>query len=81
LHGQLAPDDALPLLARAAPALATLPPGAVKSATFADFHWTLDLARADAAVLAELDSRLRQSDVPALTAATPASTRIRLGAP
>ena len=42
-QGLPAPDDALPLLARAAPALAGLPPGALKSAVYADGHWTLDL--------------------------------------
>lgn len=79
-HGLPAPDDALPLLARAASALAALPHGAVRSATFADGHWTLDLVRADSAMLAELDGRLRQAGVPALTAVAGASARIRLGA-
>ena len=58
----------LPLLARATPALAVLPAGAVKSATYADGHWTLDLARPDAATIADLDARLRAAGVPALVA-------------
>ncbi|HYR00142.1 MAG TPA: type II secretion system protein GspL [Casimicrobiaceae bacterium] len=79
-HGLAAPDDALPLLARAAPALRALPAGSVKTATYADGHWTLDLARADAAAVEELDARLRQSGVPALLATTAAGVRVRLGA-
>ena len=82
-HGQGLPawDDALPLLARAAPALAALPPGAVKSATYADRHWTLDLARTDPAVIGDLDVRMRGAGVPALVATSAAGTRLRFGAP
>ena len=79
-HRMLAPDDALPLLARAAPALRTLPAGVVKSASYADGHWTLDLARADATAMAELDTRLKEAGVPALFAASAAGARVRLGA-
>jgi general secretion pathway protein L len=78
-RGMLAPDDALPLLARAAPALATLPAGAVKSATYADGHWTLDLALADASVVANIDARMRAAGVPVLTAPSPSGTRMRFG--
>src|SRR5258705_6293864 len=80
-RGMLAPDDALPLLARAAPALATLPAGAVKSATYADGHWTLDLALADASVVANIDARMRAAGVPVLTAPSPNGTRMRFGGP
>jgi type II secretion system protein L len=80
-RGMLAPDDALPLLARAAPALATLPAGTVKSATYADGHWTLDLALADAPALANIDARMRAAGVPALTAPSPNGTRMRFGGP
>jgi hypothetical protein len=79
-HGLAAPDDALPLLARAAPALRALPPGAVKMATYADAHWTLDLALSNADAVAALDAQLRQDGVPALVATTAAGVRIRLGA-
>ena len=79
-QGMPAPDDALPLLARAAPALRALPPGGVKSATYADGHWTLDVPRTDAAAMAELDARLKDTGVPALFAASAAGTRIRMGA-
>ena len=79
-HGLVAPDDALPLLARAAPALRVLPVGTVKTATYTDGHWTLDLARADPNAVGEFDARLRQAGVPALIASTPAGVRVRLGA-
>ena len=79
-QGMSAPDDALPLLARAAPALRALGPAGVKSAAYADRHWTIDVARADAAALAELDARLKEAGIPALIAASPGGTRIRLGA-
>ena len=80
-QGLPAPDDALPLLAHAAPALAALPAGAVRSATYADGHWTLDLVRPDAATIADLDARLRAADVPALVASSTTGTRVRFGAP
>jgi hypothetical protein len=80
-QGLPAPDDALPLLARAAPALAALPQGTVKNASFADGHWTLELTRVDATVLDDLDARLRQAAVPALMAVAGTSARVRLGAP
>jgi hypothetical protein len=79
-HGLAAPDDALPLLARAAPALRALPPGTVKTATYRDAHWTLDLTLNNADALAALDAQLRQSGVPALLAATSSGVRVRLGA-
>lgn len=78
-QGLSAPDDALALLARAAPALATLPPGAVKSAHYADGHWTLELVRLDAPAITDLDARLRQAGVPALMAVSAASAKVRLG--
>jgi hypothetical protein len=79
-QGLPAPDDALPLLARAAPALAGLPPGILKSATYADGHWTLDLQPADAAAIRDLDARLRRAGTPALVATGASGTRLRFGA-
>lgn len=79
-HGLAAPDDALPLLARAAPALRALPPGTVKTATYRDAHWTLDLTLNNADAVAALDAQLRQWGVPALLAATSSGVRVRLGA-
>ncbi len=80
-NGLPAADDALPLLARAAPALRALPPGAVKTAIYADGHWTLDLANTGAAQISDLDGRLRLVGLPALVAASPAGTRVRIGTP
>lgn len=78
-HGLNAPDDALPLLARAAPALASLPAGSVKRATYADGHWTLDLAVANTAAIGELEARMRGAGVPALVAPSASGARIRIG--
>ncbi len=80
-HGLPAPGDALPLLARAAPALAALPAGTLRSATYADRHWTLDLQHADPAVIRSLDARLTRAGAPAIIATTAAGTRLRIGAP
>jgi type II secretion system protein L len=80
-HGLPAPEDALPLLTRASAALGALPPGAVKSAMYVDGHWTLDLARGDAAQVEALDARLREAGVPALLATTANGARVRIGAP
>lgn len=78
-HGLSAPEDALPILARAAPALATLPPGSVKRAAYADGHWTLDLALANPGAIGELELRMRNAGVPALIATSPNGVRIRIG--
>jgi type II secretion system protein L len=80
-HGQglPAPEDALPLAARAAPALAALPAGSVRAATYADGHWTLELTRVNEATLREFDIRMRASGLAMLSATTPAGTRARFG--
>ena len=79
-QGLPAPEDALPLLARVAPALAPLPQGTVKSAVYADGHWTLDLQPTNAAVIRELDARLKRTGTPAIVATGATGTRLRLGA-
>jgi hypothetical protein len=78
-QGLPAPDDALPLLARAAPALAALAPGVVKSAVYSDGHWTFDLARADPALIRDLDARMRAVRVPMLVATSGSGARVRVG--
>ena len=75
--GLVAPADALPLLARAAPALSALPPGTVKTATYAPGSWTFDLARLDAAAVAALDRDLAAAGLSALQATNAAGTRLR----
>lgn len=76
--GLAAPGDALPLLARAAAPLAALPPGAIKSATYAAGTWTFDLGKVDAAVAATLDRGLATAGLATLAATTPAGTRMRV---
>lgn len=78
--GLAAPQDALPLLARAAPSLSALPPGTLKSATYAASAWTLDLGKIDPAVAADIDRRLAGAGLATLTATTPAGTRMRIAA-
>lgn len=78
--GLSAPADALPLLARAAPSIAQLPAGSLKSATYTGNAWTLDLARLDPAVAAEMDRRLADAGLVTLSATTPSGTRVRIAA-
>jgi len=73
-----APNDALPLLARAAPALTALPSGALKSATYASGTWTFDLGKLDPAVASTVDRNLALAGLATLAATTPAGTRIRV---
>ena len=78
--GQAAPGDALPMLARAAPALAALPAAALKSATYADGAWTFELTALDAPALAMLDRRLQDAGLAPLQAKTNAGNRVRVAA-
>ena len=73
-----APADALPLLARAAPLIATLPPGTLKSATYADAAWTLELGATAAPALAGVLRSLADAGVDALAAPVASGTRMRL---
>ncbi|MFO1412822.1 MAG: type II secretion system protein GspL [Burkholderiales bacterium] len=75
---QAAPDDALPLLARAAPALAALPRGTFKSATYAGNTWTFELAKLDPAAAATLDRALTLAGLAPLAATTATGTRVRV---
>lgn len=78
--GRTAGDDALPLLARAAPALAALPAGALKRATYAGGAWTLELAPLDAAAREAMAERLVAAGLSAQQATTPDGVRVRIGA-
>lgn len=75
---QDAPADALPLLARAAPPIAGLPAGALKSATFAGSAWTLELAKLDPVAVSTLTRALAANGIDALAAPTVAGLRMRL---
>jgi len=74
---QSAPGDALPLLARTAPALAALPPGSLKSATYTTGGWTFDLAKLTPEAMSTLDRALSLAGVSVLAAGTPSGTRVR----
>jgi hypothetical protein len=73
-----AASDALPLLARAAPGLSALPPGTLKSATYAADSWTFDLGKLDPASAAALDRVLANAGLATLSATTAAGTRMRV---
>jgi hypothetical protein len=76
--GLAAPADALPLLARAAPALSAVPSGALKSATYADGAWTIEFASLDPATQASIDRALRNAGANALQAKTAGGYRMRI---
>jgi hypothetical protein len=78
-NGLAAPGDALPLLARAAPALARLPRGSLKRATYAAGAWTVELGAVDPEVLREFDAGMKAAGLPALIARSGAGTRARFG--
>jgi general secretion pathway protein L len=77
--GLSARDDFLPLLARAAPALATLPAGSVRSLRYADGHVVLELQKTDAAQIAHVQRELQGRELTAIAAATATGARLRLG--
>ncbi|HSN34539.1 MAG TPA: type II secretion system protein GspL [Ideonella sp.] len=73
-----APGDALPLLARAAPLIATLAPGTLKSATFSGDAWTLEFASTRPETLAGVARGLAAAGVDALVAPVASGARMRL---
>jgi hypothetical protein len=76
--GQDAPADALPLLARSAPALGALPAGALRSARYVDEAWTIELGRLDPVALSRVTHTLGAAGIDAVAAPTPAGSRVRL---
>ncbi len=77
--GLPADDDALPLLARAAPALATLPAGAIRSLRFADGHVVFELQKLDASQPARVQRELQRAGLVAIAAPTATGARLRVG--
>ncbi len=77
--GRAAPSDAMPLLARAAPALAVLPAGALRTATWGQGAWTIELAPVDEAALASLRDRAGSAGLAVVHAATASGIRARIG--
>ena len=76
--GLAATDDAMPMLARAAPALAALPPDTVRTATWTGGAWTIEIKPVDEPALAALSQRLAAAGLVALHARTQAGIRLRL---
>ncbi len=77
--GLVAGDDLLPLLARAAPALATLPAGAIRSLRYADGHVTIELQKLDASQPARVQHELQQLGLVAIAAPNATGARLRVG--
>ncbi len=77
--GLVAADDFLPLLARAAPALAALPATAIRSLSYADGHVLLDLQKVDPAQAAGLQRELQRAGLVAISAPTATGARLRVG--
>ncbi|HZQ60977.1 MAG TPA: type II secretion system protein GspL [Casimicrobiaceae bacterium] len=80
-HHRFAPDDALPLLARASPAVALLPSGAMKRAVFDANHWTIEIEGVAPPAIADLESRLRAAGLDTLAVAAAGGARVRIGLP
>jgi len=77
--GLPARDDFVPLLARAAPVLSSLPRGAIRSLSYADGHLLLDLAKLEDREPSRLQSELRRSGLVAIAAPTQGGARLRIG--
>jgi general secretion pathway protein L len=77
--GLAAPDDFLPLLARAAPALSSLPPGALRSLSYADGRLLLDLQKIDSAQATRLQRELQSAGLVAIAAPTASGARMQVG--
>jgi type II secretion system protein L len=77
--GLAARDDFLPLLAHAAPALAKLPPAAVRSLAYGDGHLVLELQKLDPVQTTAVQRDLQQSGLVAIAAPTASGARLRIG--
>ncbi|MCL2309771.1 MAG: hypothetical protein FWC42_05775 [Proteobacteria bacterium] len=78
--GLTAPDDALPLLARAAPSLQVLPPNTLRNAVYADRAWTFECTSLDAAAQKTLEANLRRAGLQAMSGNTASGYRLRIQA-
>jgi type II secretion system protein L len=77
--GLVARDDFVPLLARAAPALATLPAGALRALAYGDGHLVLELQKVDAAQTSRIQHELQQAGLVAIAAPSASGARLRIG--
>lgn len=77
--GLAAADDLLPLLARAAPAMASVPAGAVRSLHYADGHVVFELQKLEPVHTTQLQRELQQQGLVAIAAPTATGVRLRIG--
>jgi type II secretion system protein L len=77
--GLAARDDLVPLLSRAAPALSTLPAGALRALAYSDGHLVLELQKLDAAQTSRVQRDLQQAGLVAIAAPTASGARLRVG--
>ena len=77
--GLAARDDVVPLLARSAPVLGTLPRGSIRSLAYGDGHLLLELGKLDDKEPARLQGELRRSGLTAIVAPTQGGSRMRIG--
>jgi type II secretion system protein L len=85
-HGELrhraglaAGNDLLPLLARAAPAMAAIPAGAIRSLRYADGHVVFELQKLDPSQTTRLQRELQQQGLVAIAVPTANGARLRIG--
>jgi len=77
--GRAADDDALPLLARASPALTLLPAGALRSLRYADGHVVAEVQGKDDAQTMRVQRELQRAGLVAIAVPVATGTRIRIG--
>ncbi len=77
--GLAAADDLLPLLARAAPAMASAPAGAVRSLHYADGHVVFELPKLELAQTTRMQRELQQQGLVAIAVPTATGVRLRVG--
>lgn len=76
--GLMAPSDALPLLARAAPVLRKLPAGTLRSAHYATDAWMLEFSTLDRESLSRVSRALADAGLDVLAAPVSGGTRMRV---
>jgi type II secretion system protein L len=77
--GLAAASDLLPLLARAAPSMAALPPGGIRSLRYADGHVVFELQKLDPAQTTLLQRDLQRQGLVAIAVPSATGVRLRIG--
>ncbi len=78
--GLAAPNDALPLLAQAAPAFSLLPENPLRRAVYADAAWTIEWQAADTQYRANIEAALRQAGLSIMSGGDADTYRLRIQA-